>query len=703
MGSVEETLRTHGYRLHERLVGWWEVLAVRDLERWIGVGGTRDEALEDLWHRMCPSGLSRELGGPARTREEPPPDRRPEEAPTVVEAGGAGGGPCAAPDILEPRTATPSRDSLAVETGRTLGDLDATEAGPRVGATEPAGGSEPLSSERGPDVESSPEVPVQIPSAAAEAIGEAAPLDQGVAEPPESAAFARNPEPAHAPRSPKEVTRRVDDIQEEVCQLEPEFGLLAPFRQQLLITWWVARLRDLEPHTGGSTELRNRILRVGETAVRLAGVYWPGSIRILGRDSSPAEALKFLQDGSGGDSWQEVAERVQDALEKEESRTNVDDAGWTDEPALDPRCPYATDLLRQVHGEIRNALKADMTSKPDLLPPDWEDPDPNRQAQVLQWARSLRWIRQDVLDGIAWGQAMGRLRWLDKQWSGRRPQRTQLPREFRKQFQETIDPEHCPRVPWAKLLNRDPGRKVLREQERDLKRRFRELDPKDRDGVGQWFLDAARVLGIEVIHEWFRQRPEILGCIQSHPPKDEDLKTLSKTQRRRARRLIAGKPDLMPENPLSIDGAQDDKPEGPDGGNACQEAADPTQDIPWVPDSVLLFTRGKRALFVGNRNDPDLKDTLEGRLKLAHLDLEVGTQPQRRSALEDRITRGSYDIVLAATGFLSHQADQALLPACRQVKIPYLRVGKGRPSAVIRALAHHLGHSVSEAASGGAG
>lgn len=712
MEDLEDVLRNHGYRLHERLVGWWEVLAVRGFERWIGVGGTRAEALEDLWHRMCPSDLSRAMGQRNQPVARPVVDPVSNEAPEAAEADdlapqagtdipGAGrSGDEPGPSLPDPETGCPDvleevpavdvpHDPVALEPA----DVDRSSLEPEtapepeppvIGPVEPAAptvaGEEPLPVEASPGAtETSLEV---VPEAA---IAPAVPA--GSPQPQEM--------PVMVPSSPRSVREEVDGILDEIRQQEAGFGMLAPVRQRLLITWWVARLRDLERQGHHPADVRRRIVEAVEKGVTMAGIYWPGSIPILNRDADPARAIRVIPGARRATTWQEVAAAACQALKEEEAHPGLDEDGWGDQAAMEPRCTYATDLLRQVHREIRHGPGGDMTAKPGPLPSEWHHVDKKKQDQVLRWAMSLRWIRQDVVDGIAWAQAMGRLRWLQDQWR----HVYNLPKEFQKSLEEALDPLHCPRLPWAKRLGRDPGRKAIRARRQNLYRWFQALDVADSEEVARWFLEAARDLGIEIIQEWFQQRPEVLECIRNHPPAKKDLETLSKTQRRRVRRLIQGEVDLLPDQVLEL-GAGEEGPNGEGVSAAVPDDENGQEDGPVVPPPVRAFTEGKAALFVGNRNDPDLATTLKSLLGLGRLDLEEGTKPQRRDGLVDRIAGGTYQFVLAATGFLSHQADQTLLPACRQAGVPYLRVGKGRPMAVVRAIAHHLGVSAVAPATG---
>src|SRR5690606_22421940 len=128
--------------------------------------------------------------------------------------------------------------------------------------------------------------------------------------------------------------------------------------------------------------------------------------------------------------------------------------------------------------------------------------------------------------------------------------------------------------------------------------------------------------------------------------------------------------------------AQDDDPD-----DGAAHAPDPELEL---RGRVLPHVRGRRLLFVGNRADPNLQATLCAELEPVELDWLVA-DPRRESAAADRISAGRYDLVLCATGFVSHSTELALRAACRTAGVPYVRVYKGRLASCLRALDRDLG------------
>ena len=122
------------------------------------------------------------------------------------------------------------------------------------------------------------------------------------------------------------------------------------------------------------------------------------------------------------------------------------------------------------------------------------------------------------------------------------------------------------------------------------------------------------------------------------------------------------------------------------GAEAEEGGADPRQEL---RERARAHTRGRRLLFVSNRKDPQLAGRLTEALQPAVLDWCDGKDHQLNAAAE-RIRAGSYDLVLSATGFLSHSGDGKVRDACGP-GTRYVPAFKGRELACLRALVRDLG------------
>ena len=104
---------------------------------------------------------------------------------------------------------------------------------------------------------------------------------------------------------------------------------------------------------------------------------------------------------------------------------------------------------------------------------------------------------------------------------------------------------------------------------------------------------------------------------------------------------------------------------------------------------IRQHTAGRRIVVVTNRVDKPLKRTLE--TLLATRLKWVVCRPRKISSLAQSIKHGTYDIVLAFTGWMDHKNDTALARASSDSDTLYVRGDKGRPTAVMLALSRDLG------------
>jgi hypothetical protein len=98
---------------------------------------------------------------------------------------------------------------------------------------------------------------------------------------------------------------------------------------------------------------------------------------------------------------------------------------------------------------------------------------------------------------------------------------------------------------------------------------------------------------------------------------------------------------------------------------------------------------GNKALFVSNRDDPNLQRAVERAFGVT-LDWCDGS-PRRLQSAVTRIEQGSYDLVIGATGFMDHGTERAVSPACKNAGVPYARAYRGRTLACARAIATAVG------------
>jgi hypothetical protein len=96
-------------------------------------------------------------------------------------------------------------------------------------------------------------------------------------------------------------------------------------------------------------------------------------------------------------------------------------------------------------------------------------------------------------------------------------------------------------------------------------------------------------------------------------------------------------------------------------------------DWAWWP-----FTRGKRALIIGGDPREQSRARLEAAFGFEELEW-VGAEFKRNNLIgvRDRVRAGRTDLVILLTRFTGHDADQIIIPACREMNVPFVCVQHG--------------------------
>jgi hypothetical protein len=199
------------------------------------------------------------------------------------------------------------------------------------------------------------------------------------------------------------------------------------------------------------------------------------------------------------------------------------------------------------------------------------------------------------------------------------------------------------------------------------------------DDLFAWLVKAVHWFSSAELAELVQRDSDIVLALDETRASDRRQRVLL----RRLKAQLAGEP------------SRDDGADGESSAEEREEAAahaqgapahDPYQELRAL---VRERTLGRRALFVSNRQDPALRHRLEDELGLTITWCQLADR--RLQAQAGSIAAGTYELVLAATGFLSHTADAMLARAARGAGVPYVRVFRGRPLACVRAIARELG------------
>lgn len=440
---------------------------------------------------------------------------------------------------------------------------------------------------------------------------------------------------------------------------------LSPRRQRLLLLSWLAEARSWQSDPQG-VGVTSSVLSIVKKLRAFTESWWPGTVSAFQIHTTPSSTrsrdLRGLTNATP-ETWADVARLAAEALrevEAEEAAAGWDAEGWADGVQTLPPPPDP--------GAMLDGLVAELEAGGGTL----DGPQPKGgnipSAQDLErWVRQLRWLRGASLDDPRWGAAAGRLRFWTQRVSG---------------FStgaEYLEPAYRPPRSWSNLFEANEQRK---QEAHSLEQVIRSVpSPSADDRVLLAWLD--RALPLTSSH----QNTILQACAGLHDRiLGLDEERLGESDRRIRRRL----------QKLKVAISERDEEPAPQANVIVAEVEAEPQEPEVLPDELIALTGGKRALFVGNRTDGTLKERLQAMLDLERLEWSEAT-PRRVDAAVEAIAARTYDLVLGATGFMGHKYDARLARACRIAGIPYVRVDRGRPGAVARALSRDLGGPIAAA------
>jgi hypothetical protein len=675
-------LSGEGYEVLVRFDEWFECLVYRDAERWIGRGSSEEDAFEDALRQMLPSHFARvllERAVVARVARGAGTEVAANDGATVVLPAPA---PISAlPEaeaqlpvaVLEHPVAqpTPAIEASASAASQAAVAPVAMAAPPEaLVATQVT--TPPTAAEAAAPVAVAAPVPVAAPIVDARP-APAAPL-------PAPPAPAREPEPRLVEHVVDRTARpRASDgletVEKILAGIEARLGTLARMnadRQRLNMLVLICRARAVEESLPGVREVEHAVARVARRLTDIGKMFWPGSVRALQLSARPGDVKRELHAtwASEPSNWvaaTTLAERSLDDHLMKSSDAGLDEDGWGDAAALSPRPGDPDAMLEALDAELK-ALLIPPGEVPSGRAGDLTGPEMDA---LVNAARRLRWVRGAVKDDLAWGVAMGRLR-------------RSLPSlgERGNRVRDVLDHRHKPAQPWARLLgDREAEPAAVAPTGESPVKLAEELPAaaETKDGLMAWLIRAFDALNT----------PELVALLV--PLKDrlaafgeEELNHPDRRVRRRLRELVkrVAETTSVPK-PVPVKEPEPEADEAAPDDNLASTALDA------LSLRVRAQTRGSRALFVSNRDDPELGARLEELLGIT-ISWCDGSLRRVQAACE-RIARGSYDLVLSATGFQVHGVDSALARASSAAGIPYVRVNRGRPVACVQAIAREFG------------
>jgi hypothetical protein len=491
------------------------------------------------------------------------------------------------------------------------------------------------------------------PAAAASPLT-AADGDGGRPEDGVPAPAAHRPPSAPPPLDAQAALVQVRELRERILADEPDVAVLAPGRQRLILLGWIAQARA---HQEGLPESGPVHCAVQESAHLLGGLartWWPGSVSALQLRAHPAQAMALLRltATQPPTSWKQVAglaEQELHAVEERDEADGLDDRGWGDEALLDPPPEDPDGLLE----DILTAMGPDC-GIPQLR-------------QVMQWARSIRWLRGSVQQVDQWAAVLGLLR----RWIQEYPDLACAAR--------LLEPEYRPNRPWAEVFHREA---VNAQRAQDAAEVLAAAPAADRpvgpDGLREWL---SRALPYTDTHH-----DAVVAAMTPFAGQVLLMESAGLPSRRLRRRLLKLQEALRQETAPSAQAASAVDPIHMAHAGVGAPDSIRRDDSEGIRRRVRQLTRDKRALFVSNRSDPELRQRLVELFDLADL-AWAGSEPRRVDGAVHAIAGGAYDIVFCATGFLEHKVSTKLIDACRATDVRFYRVNRGRPLTCLLAVA----------------
>ncbi len=489
----------------------------------------------------------------------------------------------------------------------------------------------------------------------------------------------RVPLPTYPAAAVAEAREVLEEILKEIHDFYPDLSLMAPRLQKSHMLGWICRARALDEQFAGEHRITMMTRKVAHELTNISKFMWPGSVLALQMNARPdcvVGELGLTRTLHAPRTWTEASEFVQQNRDRVmQTDYPVDDYGWADNKRTVPGDPRT--ILREAQyaiealgGPVSEAPPRHVSLAPEEIPQDTID-------ALVRHVENLRAIRNNTHHPELWGRVIGRLRWLSQRVGDRATH-----------LRKWLDPDFRPPTT-SEPRNPAQDAETLRERNALTSERA-SLDPQN---LGDWLARAFNAFNTPQVAELIGDlAPVVLEL-------DDDA--LPNADRRLRRRLRDVKSHLRnsgteASTETSGEASSDDN----DDDSVKLDLSEPAEAEPDESLAALVRARvaGKSALFVSNRDDPDLKAKLEEQLglKIQWCD----GNPRKVQAQTESIARASYDLVMIATGFQAHTIDGILARAARLGNVPYVRVFKGRPLACVLALARTFGiHETMQAAS----
>jgi len=468
--------------------------------------------------------------------------------------------------------------------------------------------------------------------------------------------------------SQEDAIERIKSLKATFSDSEIEIAQHAQRNMKLFLLQAITDMRSVLDQVESSN---NKLEVLSSSFAKQLGVfakkYWPGEVQALKKDSSPWDcgAQFDLPMESSFGRWSQVHDAASSVLSEYDLDSRADDFGWYDSAALSPRPLDPAGRLQQINSRFNRLQNKWSERNQRPAPHQW---DAATQDETLWLARNLRWIRGSVIDTECWCELMGKLRRI-AQFSPKHAS-----------FRRVLEFDYLPAVgSWAGEIGEQPREK----QQRDNRRNLIINKPGKDDDLN------FHMTWLQQAFDRFDCPEEIAFLLKDSGRREFANQLRSSGKSRRQRRQFpkicsiwcgeSSSEEISPEFRNEVD-ASDNYESG--------IAVVPIDPHIQLVKQVLPLVEGTRILYVGNREDPELKASLEKTLQPKLLDWSIKGKGMNDTV--KTIETSSYDIVLCATGFIDHETDKRIRKATKKSGCTYVSVYKGRRTACLQGLKRDL-------------
>jgi hypothetical protein len=123
-----------------------------------------------------------------------------------------------------------------------------------------------------------------------------------------------------------------------------------------------------------------------------------------------------------------------------------------------------------------------------------------------------------------------------------------------------------------------------------------------------------------------------------------------------------------------------------------KEEQESEADNTLVPDDwpYFVFTKGKRCAIVGGDKRDQTQKKLMDAFGFESVEWESGLHVRKVESLSQRVENGNFDMVIFLARFMSHQAWDIVVPACKSVGIPFVTIERGYGVSQVQATIEKL-------------